>query len=196
MEKSLKDAGSSPVLVPEIVVAGRKFRPPTRTSLRQDMYMSERLEAADLDDLMDRFDPKAGKLDKAGESAVLQAYRNGVLFDVLAGVLVEDGKKWSPEEAKRNAEFFANLEEEEDKAAVRGPMVATILFFFIGGIRSPEILVTSSRESGESHESSEIKPDQLSSDDGGRIEEHTISGSGTISSEPAPILTPINTTES
>ena len=64
---------------------------------------------------------------------LMSAYRSGKLFEILGGIMVEEGTKWSPERAMETAQFFADLTAPEDKQAIHGIMVGAVLGFFANG---------------------------------------------------------------
>ena len=126
-----------------LVLSGRSFRPPTKTTLEQDLYILERFRAAGMEDSTLELSDE-NKLVAATEKMLIQAYSSGTLFELLAGMLVEDGVKWSPQQARQNAEFFANLEEPEDKANIQSALVGTVLSFFFNAPESSKTFPKSS----------------------------------------------------
>jgi hypothetical protein len=169
-------------------VNGRVFCTSTKTTFKQDMYLWDALSSANLDSLIQHFDEVSKDLNSMGRQVVLQAYKSGALFRVLGGVLEEEGKAWTPAEAEANAIFFENLTDPEDKAAIRGQMVAVILHFFVSeaGLRATF-----------QKSSNGVAPDAPASLQTQEPSEgQKTSDSGTTSSENSQDTTPQNTNES
>lgn len=131
---------------------GRTFRISTLTTSRQDMFIMTRLDRAGLDALgAAATDPT--KLDALAMELVANAYDADLLFEILAGILSEDGVAWSKDAAMRNAEYFANLTNPADKTLIQGPIVSILLLYFISGLASKETFPKSSEEAGNAEES-------------------------------------------
>lgn len=169
--------------VEPIVVAGRTFRPATNTTFEQDLFIMERVDATGADSLELKGE---NDLTAFAQKTILDAYRSGKLFELVAGMLVEDGKEWSPEAAKVNALFFAGLRDKADKEALHESMVAALLSFFLNAVSSfstsPNSLEGAS-ESGEPSRTPPLPPKRKLT--GGR----KISSSGTKSSGKSPATT-------
>lgn len=112
-----------------INVQGRTFRPSQKTSFKQDFYVMERMELAKIDQMVAGF-TKEGNAEEYAQQLLIAAYKSGKLFEILAGVMVEDGTKWTEEAALANAEFFEYLEEEEEKEQITQSLAAVVLGFF------------------------------------------------------------------
>lgn len=74
---------------------------------------------------------KGDEMDKVAEEVILNAYRSGNLFRLLAGLVVELGTKWSVKTAEENAIFFAELDDKADKDAIREALLGVLLSFFV-----------------------------------------------------------------
>jgi hypothetical protein len=71
----------------------------------------------------------------AAREILIRAIRSGTLYRLLAGLLIEEGRAWTPESAAANAEFFAGLTSIEDKQTLRASLVhRAILPFFLRGV--------------------------------------------------------------
>ena len=109
------------------VLGGRIFSVPEQTTARQDAYMI----AQAVDAGVMAFAGKALNEDVALQlSAAL--FRSGRLEYVLAGGLVEDGKKWTAKDAEANADFFGELTDPESKQQVLTGVVEVLAAFFRG----------------------------------------------------------------
>lgn len=114
---------------------GRVFRISEGTTSRQDMWVMSRLDKAGLEKIAATYNTPE-HLDEMAQKLVFAAYENGTLYEILAGLLVEDGKKWTIENAKANAEYFANLTNSADKQALQGPIVSILMLYFASGLVS------------------------------------------------------------
>lgn len=114
---------------------GRVFRISEQTTSRQDMWIMTRLNRAGLEAIAGTVNTHE-KLDELAVQLVQAAYTNGTLYEILGGILTEDGVKWSQDSAARNAEYFADLTDPADKAAIQGPMVSLLLMYFTTGLAS------------------------------------------------------------
>lgn len=138
-----QDGGS---LVEKVTLDGRTFRPAFQTTFEQDFYLMDRVATAGLDKMVDGLKPDAD-LEEFSRDLLLKAYRSGKLFEILAGVMIEEDSPlgWMVEEAEANAEFFRNLSDPDDKVALQGVLVGVILGFFVNADGS---LTTSPKPSG------------------------------------------------
>lgn len=152
-----------------ITIAGQVYRPVVDTSFEQDLYAMQLVSEAGLTDLAASFEKDSDKdLETLATRLVLQAFRSGKLFELLAAVIQGPGPTpWSIEQAQVNAKVFATLTAPEDKKALQGSLVGVILGFFVSGVVS---LKTSQKYSD-----SPKGPDAESPD---RSEESSASGTG------------------
>lgn len=156
-----------------ILVKGRVFRPATRTTFAQDMYVMDLVSNTE----MEKMSVVSGAdLNKMAEKILLDAYRSGNLFKILAGMVVEDGVKWTPQVAEENAEFFENLTDPADKEALHEAMAGVVLSFFVNAEGFLRTSPKSSSVAASSGESLELRPLQSKA---GSPEELQTSGSGT-----------------
>ncbi len=65
---------------------------------------------------------------------VVQLYRSGKREHILAGLLVEQGERWSPETAEKNAAYFADITDRESKASMAEALVPLLADFFLNGL--------------------------------------------------------------
>ncbi|HET7552197.1 MAG TPA: hypothetical protein VFK04_12975 [Gemmatimonadaceae bacterium] len=113
-----------------ILLGGRRWRPAQETTARHDDWVMLQVIEADLETLSQT----APGADAARE-ILIRAIRSGKTYLLLAGMLVEEGRAWTPESATANAEFFANLTSMEDKQTLRAALVhRAILPFFLRGV--------------------------------------------------------------
>jgi hypothetical protein len=77
------------------------------------------------------FDVKKDDLNDFSEKLLLQAFETGKLFEILGGVLVEDGVAWTREVAAQNAHFFGTLTKVEDKEQLFSSIAAVLLDFLV-----------------------------------------------------------------
>lgn len=109
-----------------IDLGGRYFQPAEVTTARQDGWVMVQVAEAGLDKF-------AGKtLDESiAHEVVMQSFRSGRMFHLLAGMLVECDVKWTPAIAEQNAEYFAEITDPASKAAMQDAFVGVLLGFFL-----------------------------------------------------------------
>lgn len=125
-----------------MVLSGRTFIAPTKTSFRQDMFVLDLAKGAGVEKLSNATETD---LSEAAEELLLRAWKSGKLFLLLAGMIVEEGKEWTEESAKANAEFFADLTDLPDKEALSGAITGVLISFFVNAEGFSKISQTSSR---------------------------------------------------
>lgn len=111
-----------------IRICGREFHGVTQElSAAQDDYLIGQLRLAGALELV-----LAATKDPAqtAEALLTQIMVSGRGPRVLAGVLTEVGKRWTFEEASRNAEVFAAATSAEDKQVMRLATVGFVVGFF------------------------------------------------------------------
>ncbi len=114
-----------------ISIAGRTFRYAEGTSMDQDGYVITRMKRAGLYDLASGFNMQTDDIGKLGEEMILQAFESGALYEILAGIFVEDGIPWSRKAAADNARFFGALTDPTDKKAIYAHLATVILDFLL-----------------------------------------------------------------
>jgi hypothetical protein len=109
----------------------RYFTAVTETTARQDGWMLGVVMDAGIVDMI-------GK--KADETStlrlVVQLYRSGKVAHVLAGSYVEQDMAWSIESAEANAEYFANVTDPAEKAALADALIPALMGFFHSALSS------------------------------------------------------------
>ncbi len=111
-----------------ITICGRQFHGITQElSAAQDDYLVGQLRLAGALELLLAFEKQP---DQTAEALLTQIMVSGRGPQVLAGCLTEVGKKWTFDEAKRNAETFAAVTEAADKQAMRSATVGFVVGFF------------------------------------------------------------------
>ncbi len=111
-----------------ITISGRKFRGVGQElSAAQDDYLIGHIRLAGALDLVlaATRDPET-----TAEALLTQIMVSGRSPYILAGCLTEEGKQWTYEEAKQNAELFASITNNDDKLAMRTAMVGFVVGFF------------------------------------------------------------------
>lgn len=131
LEPTLIEQQVERMLADGVVLAGRRFRALGVTTFEHDAYLMQALADSKLLSTMQRFDPLHQELDDLSSAIIVECFRTGKLFALLAGVLVEDGTAWSPATAARTAAFFAALSEPVDKASLRSMIPFVLLNFFL-----------------------------------------------------------------
>lgn len=142
-----------------IVMAGRTFRQSESTSVQQDAWTMRRYRSSGLADLARQFDPSRDELPALAERLLWDGLESGVIYEILAGILTEDGVVWSRESATRNATFFAQLTDPSDKAIVYSRL-SDVLHDFLA------VAAVSKRTFEKSSESPETNPPHDGDGDG------------------------------
>lgn len=121
----------------EVVIAGRTFIPAKagNTTFDQDLYITAAIEDAGIDKVFTEVQ-NADQLTQMAKRMIVQAYKSGKLWDVLAGVLIEKNIPWSHEYAASTARFFSNLTRNEDKEALNETMAGVVVGFFASAANS------------------------------------------------------------
>ena len=118
-----------------IVLAGRSFRPATAYTFANDLYVSRELSASGLAEAFQAM-ASTPELDRARAQTVVAAFTSNRLCALLAGILHEDGVKWTEAGAAANAAFFADLTDPSDKASLLASLVERVAGFFLNGLAS------------------------------------------------------------
>ena len=101
-----------------VTLGGRTFRQSSITTVDRDTYMMRRYRTSGLAAFVKTFNPATDTLDSFGEKVYFEAFESGVLYEILAGMLVEDGVQWTRKIAAANAAFFANVPTQADKLTI------------------------------------------------------------------------------
>lgn len=128
-----------------ITIGGRHFHGVSQElSAAQDDYLLGQLRLAGALELVLAATKNPAQ---TAEALLTQIMVSGRGPQVLAGVLTEVGKKWTFEDASRNAEAFAAITNAEDKAAMRSATVGFVVGFFQFATASARTFQKSSRPS-------------------------------------------------
>jgi thymidine phosphorylase len=112
-----------------IKIDGRQFHGVTQElSAAQDDFLIGQLRLAGALELL--LAAQKNPEEQKAEALLTQILVSGRAPQILAGVLTEEGKKWTHEEATRNADVFANITNGEDKQAMRMSIVGFVVGFF------------------------------------------------------------------
>jgi hypothetical protein len=130
-----------------IVLAGRSFRPAVAYTFANDLYVARELAASGVTEAFQAM-ASTPELDRARAKMVVAAFTSNRLCALLAGILHEDGVKWREAVAARNADFFAELTDPNDKAALLASLVERIAGFFLSGLASSTTSPNSSSDAG------------------------------------------------
>lgn len=126
-----------------IPLGGKYFVPTEHTTARQDGWMVVQMADAGLDQFAGR------TLDEAtSRDLVLAALRSGKTWHLLAGLLVESGKAWTPQIAEENAAFFAELSDLESKRAMDEAFLGLLAGFFFNAPTSSALSPSASTATG------------------------------------------------
>jgi hypothetical protein len=121
------------------VLGGRTFAPTETLTGRQDGWLIVQTQDIGLTDILkkrlsnastDKDETDAADQEVA-RSLIVEAHRSGKYHHVIAGRLVEDGKKWNPKDAEANAEYFAELSDPADKSQLTTAFVEVLNGFFM-----------------------------------------------------------------
>lgn len=155
MEISAQD--ELPIPVDMILsVGGRTFRPTRETTFEQDLYIGSLLKDAGMIKMAEGFNLASDEVSDVAMEIITRAFASGKLFEIIAASVEEIGTPWSISESKKNAQFFSQLRNGEEKKKLHGAIVGIILGFFVSGAVST---TTSLSYSGDAPE----QPDQGSS---------------------------------
>lgn len=111
-------------------LGGRIFAPTEHLTARQDGYLMVQLSDTGLFDVLGKGLSKANEQEIAKE-LIVGAHRSGKFFHIIAGRLVEDGKRWNPKDAESNAEYFGDLATPDDKSQLTTAFVEVLTGFFL-----------------------------------------------------------------
>jgi hypothetical protein len=126
-----------------LTIEGRQFVQET-PSFEQEMFIMEQAVEAGLDEATLKLTPDEKDLEPAIKRLLIQAYKSGALFRLMAALLTEEGVEWSEAEALKNAEIFRKTRDPESKANLRPATVAALIAFFESGVSSKQISSISS----------------------------------------------------
>ena len=111
-----------------VTIAGRKFNGVTQElSAAQDDWIIGHLRQAGALELLLSAEKNPTM---TAEALLTQIMVSGRAPHILAGCLTEAGKKWTHEEAVRNADIFAAVTDNDDKQQMRTTIVGFVVGFF------------------------------------------------------------------
>jgi hypothetical protein len=117
-----------------MIIAGRTFARTGPTSMAHDAYLMKRWRRFGLSTLA----PIVSSGKRAPEEVIgaeidrliVDAFESGLLYEVLAGMLVEQGVEWSPEWAAEATTFFSKITAKTDKTIIYESLSDIITDFF------------------------------------------------------------------
>lgn len=144
MAKPVKKNGAAPKVAPppkDIVLTfrGRRFIQSARISMRQDARILDLTERSGLTAFFSEAAAKPNEPVKPDivRGLIVECYRKGTLWDLLAALLREEGKeKWTQADADATAEMFAELDDPEEKARAYDAILELLLGFFVAARES------------------------------------------------------------
>lgn len=142
-ERTVPLSAELPDLSAPLTIAGRLFRPATKTTFRRDLFVMATTKAAGVEAATAGF-AVGDDLSKLAESIIVTAFQSGSLFLLLAALLDEDDVEWTEATAHATAQFFADLSDEDDKRALHSSIVGVLMGFFVSGVGSLATSPTSS----------------------------------------------------
>ena len=118
-----------------ITLDGRSFSGVSQAiTASQDDYILAHLRLAGAIDVLSELDGKGPRTrEQKAEDLLTRILLSGRKHFILAGCLTETGKKWTREEADRNAAIFADLTDVSEKRAVQSSIVEFVMGFFSSG---------------------------------------------------------------
>lgn len=126
-----------------LTIQGRKFLQESPT-FEQELYIMQQVMDAGLDQATLTLDPSGDDLEPKVKRLILQAYKSGILFKLMAALVVEEGRDWTPELAEEQARLFASVRDPEDKKQLQPALVGGLLAFFESSVNSGETFLPSS----------------------------------------------------
>lgn len=116
---------------------GRKFRPVGMAlTASQDDYILGHLRLAGALEALSGADGVERASEAKAEELLTRILVSGRAPRILAGCLTEEGKRWTREEADRNAAIFAEITDADEKLAMRAAVVRIVVGFFSFGKES------------------------------------------------------------
>jgi hypothetical protein len=133
-----------------IVIDGREFFgiSQTLTAAQDDFVLVALTETSALETIAaaKKAETVAERLEYA-RTLITNVLKSGKQFALLAGFLTEKGRKWTRDEAMRNAERFADVTDVNEKLAMHEVLVRHVYGFFPLGALSSTISPNSSSQS-------------------------------------------------
>jgi hypothetical protein len=131
-----------------ITLDGRKFTSVSQAiTANQDDYILAHLRVAGAIDVLSDLDGIQRTKEKRAEDLLTQILLSGKTHHILAGLLTEQGRIWTRDEADANAARFSQITSVEEKSAMRSSIMRFIIGFFSLGEPSSETSQKSSSRS-------------------------------------------------
>jgi len=133
-----------------IKIDGREFHGITESmSARQDDFILTQLRQSGAMEVLAALPKNAStaERDAASDAMFNKILESGRKYRLLAGLLTEQGKKWSHAQAEANAEHFAELSGTEDKLTMNRELMRLVVLFFRFGAESSTTSPNSSSQS-------------------------------------------------
>ena len=133
-----------------IKIDGREFHGITEAmTASQDDFILAQLRRSGAMDVLAGLpkDATADQRNAASDEMFNRIVESGRKYKLLAGLLTEEGKKWTQASAEANAEQFAELTGTEDKVTMSGAVMRHVVLFFQFGAASSTTSATSSSQS-------------------------------------------------
>lgn len=113
-----------------LTLAGREFEMQDELTAAQELFVQGQLRAAGVPAILS--DPKC-TFATHSEPVLTALLVSGRAVDVIAGMLVEVGKRWRDESAIANAEAFANITNRNEKQVLQSLLFGCVMGFFEQG---------------------------------------------------------------
>ena len=131
-----------------LCICGIDFEPAGQAiTARQDNYLMGHLRLAGVIDVVATM--KDADVDAKSSELLTRILVSGRAPEILAGMLVESGKKWNATRADELAELFGDATNPEDKEIMRKSLVSFVIGFFRLGDRSSTTSLNSSNPNNE-----------------------------------------------
>jgi len=120
---------------PTLMLCGIEFETAGQAvTARQDDYLMAQLRRAGVLDVVQEM--KDEDVEAKSSELLTRILLSGRAPEILAGLLVESGKKWNLRRAEKLAELFGDATNPEDKELMRKSIVSFVIGFFRFGDRS------------------------------------------------------------
>jgi len=145
-----------------IKLDGREFVGITQSlTSNQDDYVTGHLRRSGANDVLTGGDGKKRTDEERANELLTYILLSGHKHQILAGCLTEVGKKWTREEADRNAQIFGDITSFEEKTLMRTATVRFVVGFFQSGEPSSTSSPKSSSHRGKAHRIASADPATL-----------------------------------
>jgi hypothetical protein len=118
-----------------ITLDGREFRGIDHAlTAAQDDYLMAHLRLAGAIEVLAEIGSESKRtMQEKSEDLLTRILLSGRAPFILAGALTEIGKKWTREEANKNASIFAEITDQNEKLVMRSSIIGFVLGFFTSG---------------------------------------------------------------